>query len=97
SGARLIDASNRALYEQLSGLEFACGIPGSVGGAVYMNAGAYGGEVKTVIETVEVITPRGEIKTYKNEELDFSYRHSKLQESGEIVIETVFTLEKGNK
>lgn len=97
SGARLIDASNRALYEQLSGLEFACGIPGSVGGAVYMNAGAYGGEVKTVIETVEVITPSGELKTYKNEELDFSYRHSKLQESGEIVIETVFTLEKGNK
>lgn len=97
SGAKLIDTSRRALYEELSGLEFACGIPGSVGGAVYMNAGAYGGEVKTVIESVEVVTIQGERKVYRNEELEFGYRHSKIQETGEIVLETVFALEKGKK
>lgn len=97
SGAKLIDTSKRALYENLTGLEFACGIPGSVGGAVFMNAGAYGGEVKTVIETVEVVTLTGERKIYKNEELEFSYRHSKIQETGDIVVETVFALEKGKK
>lgn len=97
SGAKLIDASKRALYEELTGLEFACGIPGSVGGAVYMNAGAYGGEVNAVIETVEVVTQKGERKIYQNEELEFSYRHSKVQETGDIVLETVFVLEKGKK
>ena len=95
SGARLIDASRMALAEQLSGLEFACGIPGSVGGAVYMNAGAYDGEVEEVIESVVVITREGKIKTYSKDELEFSYRHSKLQETNEIVLEVVFDLEKG--
>lgn len=95
SGARLIDASRMALAERLSGLEFACGIPGSVGGAVYMNAGAYDGEVEEVIESVVVITREGKIKTYSKDELEFSYRHSKLQETNEIVLEVVFELEKG--
>ena len=95
SGARLIDASRMALAERLSGLEFACGIPGSVGGAVYMNAGAYDGEVEEVIESVVVITREGKIKTYSKDELEFSYRHSKLQETNEIVLEVVFDLEKG--
>lgn len=97
SGAKLIDTSKRALHEGLTGLEFACGIPGSVGGAVFMNAGAYGGEVKTVIETVEVVTREGVRKIYQNDELDFSYRNSILQETDDVVIETVFTLEKGKK
>lgn len=97
SGAKLIDTSKRALYENLTGLEFACGIPGSIGGAVYMNAGAYDGEVKNVIESVEVVTLDGELKKYTNEEMEFRYRHSKIQESGEIVVETVFQLEKGKK
>lgn len=97
SGARLIDASRMALAEQLSGLEFACGIPGSVGGAVYMNAGAYDGEVEEVIESVVVITREGKIKTYSKDELEFSYRHSKLQETNEIVLEVVFHLEKGKQ
>ena len=97
SGARLIDASRMALAERLSGLEFACGIPGSVGGAVYMNAGAYDGEVEEVIESVVVITREGKIKTYENNELEFSYRHSKLQETNEIVLEVVFHLEKGKQ
>lgn len=97
SGAKLIDASRRALYEGLTGLEFACGIPGSVGGAVYMNAGAYGGEVNAIIDTVEVVTQEGERKVYQNGDLEFRYRHSKIQETGDIVLETVFTLEKGKK
>ena len=97
SGARLIDASRMALAERLSGLEFACGIPGSVGGAVYMNAGAYDGEVEEVIESVVVITREGKIKTYEKNELEFSYRHSKLQETNEIVLEVVFHLEKGKQ
>ena len=97
SGAKLIDTSKRALHEGLTGLEFACGIPGSGGGAVFMNAGAYGGEVKTVIETVEVVTREGVRKIYQNDELDFSYRNSILQETDDVVIETVFTLEKGKK
>ncbi|MDE1549022.1 UDP-N-acetylmuramate dehydrogenase [Jeotgalibaca sp. YN-L-12] len=97
SGAKLIDASKRALHEGLTGLEFACGIPGSVGGAVYMNAGAYGGEVKTVIKTVEVVTLKGERKVYENDDLEFNYRHTVLQETGDIVLETVFELEKGKK
>ena len=97
SGARLIDASRMALAERLSGLEFACGIPGSVGGAVYMNAGAYDGEVEEVIESVVVITRDGKIKNYEKNELEFSYRHSKLQETNEIVLEVVFHLEKGKQ
>ena len=97
SGARLIDASRMALAERLSGLEFACGIPGSVGGAVYMNAGAYDGEVEEVIESVVVITREGKIKNYEKNELEFSYRHSKLQETNEIVLEVVFHLEKGKQ
>ena len=95
SGARLIDTAKRALAENLSGLEFACGIPGSVGGAIYMNAGAYDGEIDEVIESVTVITREGTIKTYKKEELEFSYRHSKLQETDEIVLEAIFHLSKG--
>ena len=97
SGARLIDASRMALAERLSGLEFACGIPGSVGGAVYMNDGAYDGEVEEVIESVVVITREGKIKNYEKNELEFSYRHSKLQETNEIVLEVVFHLEKGKQ
>lgn len=97
SGAKLIDTSRRALYESLTGLEFACGIPGSIGGAVYMNAGAYDGEVKNVIESVEVVTLDGELKKYSTDEMEFRYRHSKIQESGDIVVETVFHLEKGKK
>lgn len=96
-GAKLIDASKRALHEGLTGLEFACGIPGSVGGAVFMNAGAYDGEVNAVIESVEVVTREGVRKVYQNEELDFSYRNSILQETNDVVLETVFALDKGKK
>lgn len=95
SGARLIDTSYAAYNAGLTGLEFACGIPGSIGGAVFMNAGAYGGEVSEVIQTVTVLTREGEIKELKNEELDFRYRHSAIQETQDIVLEVEFQLEKG--
>ena len=97
AGAKLIDVTHVARYHSLTGFEFACGIPGSVGGAIFMNAGAYGGEVSEVVEYVEVITPDGEFKTYTNEELDFSYRHSLVQKTGDLVIEVGFRLAEGNQ
>lgn len=97
TGAPLIEASKRAYSASLTGLEFVCGIPGSVGGAVYMNAGAYGGEVKEVIEKVTVLTREGEIIERTNEEMGFTYRHSKLQESDDIALEVTFVLEEGEK
>lgn len=96
AGAKLIDTTHHALDASLSGLEFACGIPGSIGGAVYMNAGAYGGEVSEVIESVDVLFANGEIQTLSNKELEFSYRHSRLQEEKAIVLTTTFNLQRGN-
>lgn len=95
SGASIIETAQKALSANLTGLEFACGIPGSVGGAVFMNAGAYGGEVKTVIKSVEVVTLEGKRHVYSNEEMAFGYRTSVIQERGDIVLETIFELEKG--
>lgn len=76
----------------LSGLEFAHGIPGSVGGGVYMNAGAYGGEIKDVCNSVQVLTADGCLQTYSADEMDFSYRHSRLEEEQGIVVSAVFEL-----
>ncbi len=80
----------------LSGMEFAHGIPGSVGGGVYMNAGAYGGEIKDICERVEVMDRSGNIRTCTCEEMGFSYRHSCLEDTGDIVISAVFCLEHKN-
>ena len=79
----------------LSGLEFAHGIPGTVGGGVYMNAGAYGGEICQVAESVEVMDLEGNIRHLSNAEMGFSYRHSVLEDEGGIVISAVFALCKG--
>lgn len=76
----------------LSGLEFAHGIPGTVGGGVYMNAGAYGGEICKVCSQVAVMDITGEIRMLSNEEMEFSYRHSRLEETGDIVLYADFTL-----
>ena len=76
----------------LSGLEFAHGIPGTVGGGVYMNAGAYGGEICQVCKSVDVIDLEGNISTFSNEEMGFSYRHSVLEDRGGIVISAEFAL-----
>ncbi len=78
----------------LSGLEFAHGIPGTVGGGVYMNAGAYGGEICQVFESAVVMEPDGTTKTLSLEDMEFSYRHSVLEETPSIVVSTVFHLEK---
>lgn len=97
AGARIIDTAFTAAHAGLSGLEFAAGIPGSVGGAVFMNAGAYGGETQEAVETVKVLTRDNEIKTYNNKEMDFSYRHSLVQETSDIVLEATFSLKRGNR
>lgn len=97
AGAPIIEVSETALEHELTGLEFACGIPGSTGGAVYMNAGAYEGEVKDVIETVTILTREGTIIEVTNEEMEFTYRHSKLQETLDIVLDVTFKLKPGNR
>lgn len=94
SGAAIIDVSEMALQHQLSGLEFACGIPGSVGGAVYMNAGAYGGEVKDCLSHVTAINEYGDIITLSLEELQLGYRTSRVQTEHLVVISAEFSLKK---
>ncbi|AQP53635.1 UDP-N-acetylenolpyruvoylglucosamine reductase [Vagococcus penaei] len=96
AGAKLIDTTYVALEHDLTGLEFACGIPGSIGGAAYMNAGAYGGELVDVFDSCEVILADGTIQKMTKDDLDFSYRHSKFQELKAIVLSVTFNLEKGD-
>jgi UDP-N-acetylmuramate dehydrogenase len=96
SGARIIDVSRAALGERLTGLEFACGIPGSVGGALYMNAGAYGGEIKDVLTGTTVVDREGNLLRLTADELDLAYRTSNIPEKGYIVLEATFELEHGN-
>lgn len=93
AGAAIIDVSRQALTEELSGLEFACGIPGTVGGAVYMNAGAYGGETKDVIASAVVLSPAGKLMTLSKDELELDYRTSRISKEGLIVLEATFELE----
>ncbi len=76
----------------LSGLEFAHGIPGTVGGGVYMNAGAYGGEICQVCQSVDAMMKDGTAVTWSNEQMAFSYRHSRLEDEGGIVLGAVFAL-----
>ena len=96
-GVMLKELSDKALENSLTGLEFACGIPGTVGGAVFMNAGAYDGEIKNVIKEAQVITSSGEIVTLSKDELELGYRTSKVMRDNSIVINATFKLEKGNK
>lgn len=97
SGAAIIDVSRKARDLSLSGLEFACGIPGSVGGAVYMNAGAYGGEVKDVIDYALVINEQGELLQLTHNELELDYRNSIIQKEHYVVLEAAFTLKPGQQ
>jgi len=96
AGVTMTRAAIFAANLGLSGLEFAHGIPGTVGGGVYMNAGAYGGEIKNVCESVDIMDFDGNIHTLSAEEMEFSYRHSILEEQGGIVLSAVFRLEKKN-
>jgi UDP-N-acetylmuramate dehydrogenase len=93
AGVTMTRAAVFAANLGLSGLEFAHGIPGTVGGGVYMNAGAYGGEICQVCKSVDVMDFQGNIRTFTNEEMGFSYRHSILEERDGIVISAVFQLE----
>lgn len=92
AGALLSQVAAKAAATELGGMEFAAGIPGSVGGAVTMNAGAYGGEMKDILRTVMVLTPEGELKTLDVSEMDLSYRHSCVPEQQYIVLEAEIEL-----
>ena len=92
AGVSMARAAMFAASHGLSGLEFAHGIPGSVGGGVYMNAGAYGGEICQVCECVDVMDGEGNIRTYTGAEMAFSYRHSRLEDEGGIVLSAIFAL-----
>ncbi len=94
AGVTMTRAAVFAANLGLSGLEFAHGIPGTVGGGVYMNAGAYGSEICQVCKSVEVMDFQGNIRHFSNEEMEFSYRHSVLEERGGIVISATFALGK---
>lgn len=97
AGTILAKAAAEAAKNSLTGLEFAAGIPGSLGGAIVMNAGAYGGEMKDVVVSAKVLTPEGEIKELSKEELDLSYRHSCIPEKNYIVLEATFELTPGDE
>ena len=96
AGASLAKIAAEALKNSLAGFEFAAGIPGTLGGACIMNAGAYGGEMKDILESVTVLTPKGEQKKLYKEELQLGYRTSVVKEKGYIVLEAVLNLKKGD-
>lgn len=96
AGVLLVRAANVARRAGLTGLEFASGIPGTIGGAMVMNAGAYGGEMKDVVRQVTVLTEDGEIVQYTGAEMEFGYRRSRITAEESIVLEAVLELEKGD-
>ncbi|MCD8090191.1 MAG: UDP-N-acetylmuramate dehydrogenase [Clostridiales bacterium] len=95
AGASLSSVASVCLSSGLAGFEFASGIPGSVGGGICMNAGAYGGELKDIVLSVKVLN-NGEIKTLSNEECGFGYRTSRIMQEGMLVLEAEFKLEEGS-
>lgn len=98
AGAKLSEVYPIAYENSLTGFEFASGIPGTIGGAIFMNAGAYGGEMKDIVESVEVLDlDNFELKQLKNEDLEFSYRKSIIQRKNYIVTTIKLKLKKGNK
>ncbi len=94
SGILLSQLSSKVVEKSLGGFEFASGIPGTIGGAVFMNAGAYGGEMKDVVREVTVLTRHGEVLSLSNEELEFGYRMSAVQREKHIVLEVLMELEE---
>ena len=97
AGTLLARAAAKARDYGLSGMEFASGIPGTIGGAIVMNAGAYGGEMKQIVESVEVMSREGEILTLDNDTMEFGYRTSVVKNRPFIVLEAVLALKKGDK
>ena len=96
AGVSLAAVSQKAASLDLTGLEFAVGIPGSLGGAVFMNAGAYNGEMKNVVESILVLNENGKLLSYNKSKLNFGYRHSSIQGTTDIVVEVKLTMLKGN-
>ena len=97
AGVLLTTLSGKVLDASLTGLEFASGIPGTIGGAVVMNAGAYGGEMKDIVRQVTVLDQEGIVRTLTGEEMQFGYRTSLAKKKGYIVLETVLELQHGQK
>ncbi|MCE5285723.1 MAG: UDP-N-acetylmuramate dehydrogenase [Pelosinus sp.] len=97
AGALLKDVSHFAAEKSLLGMEFAVGIPGSIGGAVFMNAGAYEGDTSGVVSAVTAVCPSGDIQRFTKENLAFSYRHSCFQDNGCLICEVELKLEQGTK
>ena len=97
AGALLRDIAAFAQEQGLSGLEFACGIPGSIGGAVFMNAGAYGDEMKSVVVSVKTVSMGGDVHLYSSDELDFGYRHSIFQSCDKAICEIRLHLLEADK
>lgn len=97
AGALLSKVAAEALDASLTGMEFASGIPGTIGGAVMMNAGAYGGEMKDIIKEVTILTKKGESRTLSKEEMEFGYRTSVVKEQGYVVTSVALQLKKGDK
>lgn len=97
AGCMLSKVANAALEHELTGMEFASGIPGTIGGAVMMNAGAYGGEIKDIIDCVTLLTPDGEIQILPQDQMEFGYRESIVSKRNYIVLEVKLRLSKGNR
>ena len=96
AGCMMSTAANFAYKQGLTGMEFAAGIPGTLGGASRMNAGAYGGEMKDIVKTVTVMLPDGDVKVMDRDEMHFAYRHSIADEQDLIILETELVLEHGD-
>lgn len=97
AGAAIIAVTKAASKASLTGLEFAAGIPGSVGGAIFMNAGAYGGEIANVVSSIDEILPDGREVQISGSDLHFGYRHSVVQENHGIVVAATFNLQAGRQ
>ena len=97
AGTNLVSLSRFALENSLSGLEFAFGIPGTCGGAIFMNAGAYGGEMKDILTEITHLTPDMEIETISADKADLSYRHSVYKSNGCIILSAKIKLQKDSK
>lgn len=95
AGASLRDTAIKSFEHSLTGMEAVSGIPGSIGGAIIMNAGAYGTEMKDIVDSVKVLDTEGNILTLTNKDMDFAYRHSIAESKGYIVLQASYKLEKG--
>ena len=97
SGVSTAQAARAAYDSGLSGMEFASGIPGTIGGAAYMNAGAYGGEMSKIIVSATTCDRKGDLITYDSRDIRYSYRHSLFMENGEVIVDITLSLKPGNK